>query len=852
MLRRRSIRLRILVLVLVPVIALIGLFSIILGLTVGQLSSLRQATTVRERITNPTTTLQAQLATERWLALRFIARYRDASTQSAWVLQQHVTNHAMAKFNAAARAALPSANSAERRVILTFQADLNNLGTIRSSVGSLGLTRAVAAGEYSSIIADGDGVLSQAIAPYPSSVGPQATDLITLYSSLQDLGEESDLIKADLIANYFSGDDIALIGQLATQRQELWNQAVPSLDPQYRRYLTTMIPGQAAQNVHYYEIEITGSLARRVSLADWTTSERAYYAGLGAAIGKAGAQIQTAVQNQESATFLRLALSGGLGLLAILITIIVAIAVGRTLLRQLNELRQSALELASESLPSTIERLRSGEDVSADEAAAPLLTPSTDEIGQVRRAFNTAAQTAVAAAVEEIKIRRGVNDVFRNLARRNQSLLTRQLQLLDAMERRVHDPEELADLFKIDHLTTRMRRHAEGLLIVAGGSSGRVWRDPVPVVDVMRAAIAEVENYTRIRVVSRTTAALAGHAVADVIHLLAELVENATMFSPANTPVRIEGDVVAKGLALEIEDRGLGMAEERLAEINATLADPPLFDLSGSDQLGLFIAGQLAKRHDIKITLRTSPYGGVTAVVLVPPSLVIDDLRTATGAISVRELGGRPVAELTGPDAASDADVAALSEPDADRDLAQVETAPPAFARAAATTPNAVAAEPEPFAVWTPSGMSADVTRTAGAAASSHGFEPPVAAMAPPLSAPVRAGAELPTRTPGMAAPPWAAAPPSADADEAVIGFPIDRGDPDDLPVRVRQANLAPQLRDRPDGDGSDDGRDRAAAVEQASPEVSRNTMAAWQRGWERGREAAADIVDEAGAEEGD
>jgi signal transduction histidine kinase len=850
MLRRRSIRLRILVLVLVPVIALIGLYSVVLGLTVGQLSSLRQATTVRQQITNPTTALQAQLATERWLALRFLARYSDTRMQNAWVVQQDATTAAVTNFNAAAAAALPSANAAERRAILAFQADLNKLGAIRGSVGGLGLTRATAAGEYSSLIADGDAVLSQVIAPFSSSVGSQASDLIALDTSLQDLGEESDLIKADLIAKSFSADDVALIGQLATQRQQSYNAAVPSLDPQYRAYLATMIPRAAAQDVLFYEAEITSSLTDRVSLAAWTAKEGAYSAGFGAALAKASARIQAAVQSQAHATFVRLVLSGALGLLAILITIIVAIAVGRTLLRQLNDLRQSALELASSSLPNTIERLRSGEDVSADEAAAPLLEPGADEIGQVRHAFNTAAQTAVAAAVEEIKIRRGVNDVFRNLARRNQSLLTRQLQLLDAMERRVHDPEELADLFKIDHLTTRMRRHAEGLLIVAGGSSGRVWRDPVPVVDVMRAAIAEVENYTRIRVVSRTTAALAGHAVADVIHLLAELVENATMFSPANTPVRIEGDVVAKGLALEIEDRGLGQTEERLAEFNATLADPPLFELSGGDQLGLFIAGQLAKRHDIKITLRTSPYGGVTAVVLVPRSLVVEDVEAAPGSVSVRELGGRPMPELTGPQ--PDAELTAEVDVPPDPDAARVDTTSPAFAEAAGATPGAAAADLDAAAVWTPSGRRAEVTRTASAAASSAGFEPPMAAMAPPFVAPVRAAGDLPTRMPRSAVPPWAAAPPSTDPDEAVIGYPIELGDPDDLPVRVRQANLAPQLRDRVDADGRDDGQDRPSAAEEASPEVSRNTMAAWQRGWERGREVAGEVVDEAREEEGE
>ena len=169
----------------------------------------------------------------------------------------------------------------------------------------------------------------------------------------------------------------------------------------------------------------------------------------------------------------------------------------------------------------------------------------------------------------------------------------------------------------------------------------------------MRAAAAEVEDYTRIRVTSRTSAALAGHAVADIIHLLAELVENAATFSPTNTPVRVDGEKVARGVVVEIEDRGLGMGDDQLAQINQTLSDPPLFDLSGSDQLGLFIAGQLGQRHDVKVTLRGSAYGGITAVVLIPADLIVDiDEQEGSPAIAgIRELGGRPVPELPGPPA---------------------------------------------------------------------------------------------------------------------------------------------------------------------------------------------------------
>ena len=305
-------------------------------------------------------------------------------------------------------------------------------------------------------------------------------------------------------------------------------------------------------------------------------------------------------------------------------SIALSLVIGRGLVRQLRELRESALTLAHEKLPEVISRLRAGEPVDISDYA-PGETSSGNEIDQVQHAFSIVQQSAVQSAVDEARLRRGISDVFRNLAGRSQSLLHRQLTLLDGMERRATEPDELEDLFRIDHLTTRMRRHAEGLIILSGEAPARGWRQPVPLVDVLRAAVAEVEDYTRIRVLCRTNAAVAGHAVADIIHLIAELAENATVFSPPNTPVRIQGDVVGRGFAVEIEDRGLGISAARLEEINANLANPPQFDLSGSDRLGLFIAGQLAQRHDIKITLRPSVYGGTTAIVLIPTALVVDE-----------------------------------------------------------------------------------------------------------------------------------------------------------------------------------------------------------------------------------
>ena len=337
------------------------------------------------------------------------------------------------------------------------------------------------------------------------------------------------------------------------------------------------------------------------------------------------ANAQLAADRQISrAAWTRVAVTAAIGLLGLLVTITVTILVARGIIRRLRGLERNALQLAEVQLPDVVARLRRGENVDVAAEAPPLRTGG-DEIGRVGTAFELVRQTAIRAAVEEARLRQGLNDVFRSLARRSQSLLHRQLTLLDQMERRATDPEALDDLFRLDHLTTRMRRHAEGLVILAGAPPGRTWSSPVRMVDVMRGAIAEVEDYARVSVATRSQAALAGSAVADVIHLLAELIENATTLSPPYTSVRVSGDTVANGFAIEVEDRGLGMSAQRQAELNERLASPPEFNPSDSEQLGLFVVSQLAKRHGIRVTLKASPYGGTTAIALIPQHLVVTE-----------------------------------------------------------------------------------------------------------------------------------------------------------------------------------------------------------------------------------
>jgi signal transduction histidine kinase len=286
-----------------------------------------------------------------------------------------------------------------------------------------------------------------------------------------------------------------------------------------------------------------------------------------------------------------------------------------------------------------------GQPTAPDDA---LMRPRTkgSEIAQATAAIASLRETVAAAAAGEVGLRDGLRQVFVSVARRNQSLLQRQLRLIDALEQKASDPAALADLFALDHLTTRMRRHAESLAILSDAAPGRSWREPVPVIDVIRGAMAEVEDYKRVTVLTRAEDAVSGPAVADMIHLLAELIENATLFSPSGTRVEVRAARAANGFAIEIDDRGLGIEPDQLTEVNRQLAAPPDFDLANADRLGLFVGGKLAVRHGVRVSLRPSPYGGTTAIVLLPNSIVVP----ASGVGTARPDGHQAIGKSPGLD----------------------------------------------------------------------------------------------------------------------------------------------------------------------------------------------------------
>ena len=627
-LRNRSIRMRVFLLILIPIIALAALYAFAARVTGSAALSMARAKTVKAVIAVPTANLQAQLDAERHLAMLYLASPAP-QLLTALGLQERSTGRALRAFDqtAMSHAVTRSASPRELRAIRTLQAEAGGLGSLRASVTARAISRPAALAAYSGPVSAGYQVLDQAILQETNvPLVTQALAIIRLDQAGQTLYQESDLLVSDLAARSFPAADRQEFTELAAVRGSLLTQTLPELTPAYQAYFGKYVSPQAAAALTALENKAIRLPARAIlppirPLA-WYSAVARFSGGFGQAVSSAGDDLAAKARAQARSTYLQLLVASGLGLLAIIVSVLLSVLIGRGLVRQLAELRQSALDLAHRRLPDTVARLRSGQDVDIPAEAPP--KPRSDEIGQVRQALDAVRRTAIEAAVDEARLRRGLSDVFRNLARRSQSLLHRQLALLDGMERRASEPEQLEDLFRIDHLATRMRRHAEGLVVLAGDSPGRGWRHPVPLVDVLRAAVAEVEDYTRIRVICRTDAALAGAAVADVIHLIAELAENAAIFSPSNTPVRILGDAVGNGFAVEVEDRGLGISAERLADINRDLAEPPQFDLSGSDRLGLFVAGRLAQRHGIKISLRASVFGGTTAIVLIPRSLLAD------------------------------------------------------------------------------------------------------------------------------------------------------------------------------------------------------------------------------------
>ncbi|MGK5445179.1 nitrate- and nitrite sensing domain-containing protein [Micromonospora sp. URMC 105] len=777
--------------------------------------------TLDAQVAEPSESLLTELQRERRMSAAYLGRPSPEQAEQLREQRRRSEERAadFAESARSSRARLASSDELVERVdeVVTR---LDDLGAVRDAVATRSVDRAGAVDSYT-------GVLNSLFRVYASlgklddeQIAKDTATLTQLFRVRELMSQEDALFAGVAAAGRINDREYAQFAHLVGAQRFLAGEALAELPDADRERYMRMIDGQSFVRLRSMEDRLVRdgrpNAPLPVEADDWQAAIAPALQEQEAAVLASGDALVDRATPVAIWVIIRMVLAAGLGLIAVIASVIVSITTARALVRQLERLREAAFRLANERLPGVVERLGRGEQVDVAKEAPPLEF-GDDEIGQVGKAFNVVQETAVRTAVEQAELRRNVREVFLSLARRTQALVHRQLTLLDAMERREHDAAELEDLFRVDHLATRMRRNAENLIVLSGSTPGRAWRRNVPMVDVVRGAVAEVEDYTRVNVLPLGSVSLAGRAVGDVIHLLAELIENGLSFSPPHTSVEVRGQLVANGFAIEIEDRGLGMTEEDLAAANHRIVDRSELNLANASRLGLYVVSRLTERHGVKVQLKESAYGGTTAVVLIPLDLVQSGQDANTS-------GGFPVGTGSAPPLAAGQGAPTAGAPAADRDTAdgeRVDTAPPARAGTAPSPsasglPTRSRTRPAQGALTgptVPTGLPTTVARPAA---------PPRPAAAPtPVEAAVP-NAATEDRTPATED----GTPAGAD------GRVTDSG----LPVRVRQANIAPELRAEQAAEDTDEETARP-------PEQVRRMMSSYQTGTRRGRTDAARLL---------
>ncbi len=337
-----------------------------------------------------------------------------------------------------------------------------------------------------------------------------------------------------------------------------------------------------------------------------------------------GTSIHSQVSSVHDGAIVSALAAGAVLIVVLAVALWLTIIVSRSVLRPLYRLRAGALNVVEVRLPEAIHLIGQSDGEGVPPAVTPMGVDSSDEIGDVAHAFDQIQKEALRLATGEAALRGKLNAIFINLSRRSQTLVERQIRLIDDLEQGEQQPERRANLSKLDHLVTRMRRYSQNLLILAGHDPSGQPSHSMALIDVIKAAVSEIEEYDRVSLNVQPGIAVTGSAVNDVVHLLAELIENATSLSAANTPVLISGRMLASGgLLIDITDRGFGMSAEEMARANWRLDNPPMTDVTVIKSVGLSVVGRLAARHGVRIRLRQAESGGLTALVWLPNALLM-------------------------------------------------------------------------------------------------------------------------------------------------------------------------------------------------------------------------------------
>lgn len=610
MLRPKSVRAKTVALLIVPIVSLVALWALATATTVQRAWSAHQASTSNSALAGPIDGLVNALQNERdAVSMRLAAPGTGRGVIDA---TRADTEAAVGRLRAGVRQAEPGSQVRSRADAL-----LGDVAALRNHDSEW----------HDAYTAYGDAIdsalaLSQALADAQDGAAAAHARVATRLSRIDEtLQRQAAVVGGALTTGRFTAQEHQAFAEALGGQRTLTAALLPDLSPEQAsayRQLVESVPFRTLSGMQDSMLDRGGPASPPISPDLWRGSLEQLISVVDEARGTTRAASEAAAEAQASAALERAMWTAALGLLAVILAFVISTRIARGMVRDLVELRDSAQQLADERLPRAMKRVRAGEEVDED----PAISAGEGEIGEVGAALNDVQRSALAAAAERAELLTDVSGVFVNLARRSQSLVHRQLELLDTMKKHADDPADQGDLLRLGHLATRMRRHAEGLIVMTGATPGRSWRSPVPLTSVLRSAVSDVEDHARVDLGRMPEISVRGPAVSDLTRLFTELIENATAFSPPDSTVLVRGGAAGQGVVVEIEDHGLGIPEDKLAEANNTLAEGHRLELFDSERIGLFVVSRLAQRQGVDVSLHPSPGEGTTAQVQLPTAII--------------------------------------------------------------------------------------------------------------------------------------------------------------------------------------------------------------------------------------
>ncbi|KAB1154146.1 HAMP domain-containing protein [Micromonospora sp. AMSO12t] len=631
--RLRDVRIRskLALILVVPVAAVLALATVRL-VAVGENTFDANQARALTALSIDVSALTQDLHAERMAAAAFLSTPQQKA--DAYNLRVRSTDERVEAYRAE-RGRVGEVPAAVRERLATIDEHLETLASTRQEVlDRQQMAVAEAALRYGVIITDlvayGDGL---AQLPGDERLSDARRAVAAFARAKAAVAEEQSVVYTALVAGKLDEEQFSSFVATLTSQQEALVAFSLAADPTQRALVDSTVSGDAVTLADRVAADITRSVGQTspVTAQDATAAIGAVNDLMRWAEIRLQDRLLSQADQARSDVIRQAFIETALVLLTLIVAVTLAVVLARSLNHSLRRLREGALSVANHDLPDAVKRLQNvgnvgdgGVEEIVRQVRDPIQLNNRDEVGQVALAFNVVHREAVRVAAEQAALRTSVSAMFLNLARRSQTLVDRMIGELDAIERGEEDPKRLAQLFELDHLATRMRRNDENLLVLAGADSAVPRRDDALLVDVLRAAQSEVELYNRIEFGTvDTDISVAAHAVNDVVRLVAELLDNATRFSPPTTTVVADARRIRDYVLIQVEDRGLGLTDDQLDSLNRRLAAPPSVDVAAFRLMGLAVVSRLASRYSIRVELRRNVEGGTVAQVTLPAATVV-------------------------------------------------------------------------------------------------------------------------------------------------------------------------------------------------------------------------------------